>query len=267
MMKKLFSDRKIMFLMLGIIVVSIMTVTLAYAALSVTLNIAGNAKVNAADWYLHFDNIYINPNSVRDVTIEAGETEAGFEATLNMPGDFVEFYADIKNDGSIDAMIESITKTPDLTAEQAKYLKYEVSYQNGDLIEKKQLVKKGEAVPIKVRVEYRKDVVASDLPTNSVVLELGIEFSYTQSDGSGIDVYNNGYPVLNVDGEMYEIEPSTTWVDWFYSPLNTCEEIFLDEDGKVMYGELCIKKDGSNVYYEDYIIGNYVYSKGSCFDS
>lgn len=262
-MKRVFgSNRRIMVLILGIVIASIMTVTLAYAALSVTLNIQGNAKVNAADWYLHFDNVYINPNSVSDVTIEAGETEAGFYATLNMPGDFVEFYADIRNDGSIDAMIESITKTPDLTAEQAKYLKYEVSYQNSDLIEKKQLVKKGEAVSIKVRVEYRKDVVASDLPTNSVVLKLGIEFSYTQSDGTGIDVNNNGYPVVNIEGNSFSYVPGMTWVEWINSSYSNNQ--FSESAGEVTDGSSCIYDDMMPVTLGEVIDGSIEYRMSRC---
>ena len=63
-----------------------------------------------------------------------------FETTLNMPGDFYEFVVDVVNAGSIDAMIENVVKTPELTTEQAKYLKYEVSYANGESIENKQIL-------------------------------------------------------------------------------------------------------------------------------
>ena len=54
-------------------------------------------------------------------------------------------------------------------------------------------------MPIKVRIEYRKDLVASDLPTGQVVLDLALTLEYTQSDGTASAVTNNGVlkPVAN----------------------------------------------------------------------
>lgn len=50
-----------------------------------------------------------------------------------MPGEFYEFTVDVVNEGSIDAMIDSVVKTPELTSAQAKYIKYEISYENGEV--------------------------------------------------------------------------------------------------------------------------------------
>ena len=86
---------KIMFLMLGIVIVSIMTVTLAYAALSVTLNITGNARVSAADWDIYLGNQVISDGSVSDSTLSVNGTKATFDATFNMPGDYYEFTIDV----------------------------------------------------------------------------------------------------------------------------------------------------------------------------
>ena len=74
------------------------------------------------------------------------------------------------NNGSIDAMIDGVTKTPTLTETQAKYLNYIVEYQNGEAINTKQLVSKNSFVRLKVRVEFRKDLTASDLPSTSETL-------------------------------------------------------------------------------------------------
>ena len=54
-------------------------------------------------------------------------------------------------------------------------------------------------MPIKVRIEYRKDLVASDLPTGQVVLDLALSLEYTQSDGTASAVTNNGVlkPIAN----------------------------------------------------------------------
>ena len=121
-----------------------------------------------------------------------------FTTTLNMPGDFYEFTVDVVNSGSIDAMIEKVTKTPELTADQAKYLNYTVSYANGESITNKQVIASGVTMPIKVRVEYRNDLVASDLPTGQVQLTLGLVLDYVQSDGTGTTVPNNGVGGSNI---------------------------------------------------------------------
>ena len=192
MKNKIFTDRKVLAMFLGVIMVSILTLTLAYAALSVTLNIQGNARVSAADWDIYLNNPRVASGSATtNLPVIKTSSTLEFETTLNMPGDFYEFTVDVVNNGSIDAMIENVVKNPELTAEQAKYLKYEITYQNGELITTKQTLPKKSTMPIKVRIEYRKDLVASDLPTGQVVLDLSLTLEYIQSDGTGSSVKDN----------------------------------------------------------------------------
>ena len=195
-------DRKILALGLCLILVCVFTLTIAYAALNAVLTIQGSAEVSSANWDIHFDNPRVTAGSK---TINVPEIKSNrtleFETTLDKPGEFYEFTVDVVNDGSIDAMIENVVKTPDLTVEQAKFLKYEVSYQNGESITTKQLLKKDTTMPIKVRVEYRKDLVASDLPTGQVVLDLVLTLEYIQSDGSGSSVVDNGVDFYAVGTE------------------------------------------------------------------
>ena len=159
-------DRKVLTLGLCLVVVCVFTLTVAYAALNAVLTIQGSAQVTSADWDVHLANpIVKNGSTTTDVPVITSGKSLTFNTTLNMPGDFYEFTVDVVNSGSIDAMIEKVTKTPELTTDQAKYLKYEVSYANGESIANKQAIAAGVTMPIKVRVEYRNDLVASDLPT------------------------------------------------------------------------------------------------------
>ena len=186
-------DRKVLTLGLCLILVCVFTLTIAYAALNAVLTIQGTAQVSSADWDIHLANPKVTNGSVTTTvpTLTSGKSLT-FSTTLNMPGDFYEFTVDVVNSGSIDAMIEKVTKTPELTADQAKYLKYEVSYANGESIANKQEIAAGVTMPIKVRVEYRKDLVASDLPTGQVVLDLSLTLDYIQSDSTGTTVKDNG---------------------------------------------------------------------------
>ena len=193
-------DRKILTLGLCLVAVCVFTLTIAYAALNAVLTIQGSAQVSSADWDVHLANPRVTNGSVTTTvpTLTTGKSLT-FSTTLNMPGDFYEFTVDVVNSGSIDAMIEKVTKTPELTVDQAKYLKYEVSYANGESVANKQAIAAGVTMPIKVRVEYRNDLVASDLPTGQVQLTLGLALDYIQSDGTGTIVKDNGVlkPVAN----------------------------------------------------------------------
>ena len=198
MKRKINLDRKSLYVILCLVIVSVFTLSIAYAALSVTLNIVGSAQVNASNWDIHLNNVVVTNGSVNSTAPNInGVNSLNFSATLTKPGDFYEFTVDIVNGGTIDAMINNVIKTPTLTAEQAKYFKYEVSYQNGDAISIKQNITAGSTTPIKVRIEYRTDLVSSDLPNSNTTLNLGLTLEYVQSDGTGNNINNNGALAAN----------------------------------------------------------------------
>ena len=67
----------------------------------------------------------INKGSVTattEPTITESNKISNFTFVLDKRGDFYEFTIDIINNGTLDAMIDSIEKTPALTSEQEKYL-------------------------------------------------------------------------------------------------------------------------------------------------
>ena len=193
-MKKInFKDKKMLYAVLCVLIVSIFTLTMAYAVLNVTLNISGSAQVNATNWDIHLENPVVKSGSATtNVPTITGGNSLTFTTTLTTPGDFYEFTVDVVNGGGIDAMIDSITKTPELTENQAKYLTYEISYQNGESITSKQNLAAGSTTSLKVKVAYRTDLSASDLPTTVDTLSLSITVKYVQSDGTGSDVKDNG---------------------------------------------------------------------------
>ena len=217
-------DRKTLSLVLCLVLVSVFTLTIAYAALNAVLTIQGSAQVTSANWDVHLANPRVTNGSATTTipSITSGKT-LSFSTTLNMPGDFYEFTVDVVNGGSIDAMIDKVTKTPELTAEQAKYLKYEVSYANGESISAKQNIASSVTMPIKVRVEYRKDLVASDLPTTQTKLDLSLTLEYIQSDGTGTTVNNNGVEtkVVSANGNINDIGTIVTIGDQQFYTIGT----------------------------------------------
>ena len=197
-MRRININRKTLSFILCFTLVSVFSLTIAYAALSVTLNIVGNAEVVASNWNIYLSNPKVKNGSATTAVPTISGNTLSFNTTLKTPGDYYEFTVDVVNNGTIDAMIDSVTKTPELTSEQAKYLKYEITYQNGESINSKQILSTKTTMPIKVRIEYRKDLVASDLPSSNSTLTFTITLNYVQSDGTGSSVENNGFNILKV---------------------------------------------------------------------
>ena len=198
-------NKKVYFVLILIVLFGI---SVGYAAMNRTLNITGNSEIKQNTWNIYFDNVKVKEGSVTantPVIDTTTKSTVNFNVMLNLPGDFYEFTVDVVNSGTIDAMIKSITKTPNLTATQAKYINYIIEYQNGEQITLKQLVKANEAVRLKVRVEYKTDLTENDLPTTTETLNLGFAVNYVQSDGTAINVKDNGAWVVKANGSVDDI--------------------------------------------------------------
>ena len=200
-------DNKSLYFVLVIVV--LFCISIGYAVINRTLTINGNSLVKENSWDIYFDNVLVKNGSVEADSLPVIDTTTkstvSFNVMLDLPGDFYEFRVNIKNAGSIDAMIDSIIKTPELTASQAKYLNYIIEYENEEQITSKQLVKAGEEVRLKVRVEYRTDLNEEDLPSVTETLNLGFLVNYVQADASGISVKDNGAWKIEANGSLDDI--------------------------------------------------------------
>ena len=181
-------------------------ISIGYAVINRNLTITGNSEVKQNTWDIHFDNIQVTPGSVSSSipTLDNVNLSVNFNFMLNLPGDFYEFTVDVVNRGTIDAMIDSITKTPQLTETQQKYLNYIIEYQNGEQIQTNQLVENKSYVRFKVRVEYRSDINENDLPNVEEALNLGFSVKFVQADllTSTVVEYNG---ILAKNGSLDDI--------------------------------------------------------------
>ena len=97
-----------------LLLIIIFGITLGYATLSSSLNINGISIINNAKWDIHFENIQFrdeNATATTPAEINDDGNTITFEVNLLKPGDFYEFTVDVKNAGTIDGMLESITAT------------------------------------------------------------------------------------------------------------------------------------------------------------
>ena len=163
---------------------------IGYAALSATLNINGQTTINKASWDVHMEDINVTSGSVTATTIptlDTAKTTVNFSVKLTNPGDFYEFTVKEVNKGTIDAMVSTISKTG-LTTTQAKYLDYTVTYSDGTALAEKQLLKSNQSETLKIRVAFKKDITAADLPTVDTTLNLNLSLSYQQADDSAVAI-------------------------------------------------------------------------------
>ena len=185
-------NKKIDYLLLLLLLV--VGLSVGYALLQTTLTINGTSKIKGNTWDIHFANLNVTDGSVSIGTgdsaaaIQASTTDVTYTVTLNEPGDFYEFTVDAVNAGSIDGMIESVTSklnnAPITTL--PNYLNYSVTYSDGVAISPNQYLKAGESEKYKVRIEFKKDISSSDLPTTVQTLTLNFGVVYVQADENAI---------------------------------------------------------------------------------
>lgn len=244
---RLFQNKKNLYMILVVLIVSVFSLTIAYAALSAVLRIEGSADVLASSWDIYLDNLQVKKGSVSSNPKIVGNNSITFSASLVEPGDFLEFAFDVVNDGSIDAIIDGAIKKPELTSTQSKYLRYEVSYVNGDEINIMQNLKSNSKLQMKVRIEFRKDISISDLPSEETNLNNELSLVITQSVGKGEDVTNNGSLLRVASGDI-NTPGSLVCIDTecFYVYDNDGTTVKLLAQYNLYVGNITYSLDGSN---------------------
>ena len=175
-------NRRNMYILIAII--TLILIGIGYAFLTGDLGILGSARIREKSWDVRFQNIKVVPGSVSANTpVITDNTKITYTVDLNTTGDYYEFYVDIANNGTIDAMIDSISITG-LSEEQKKYLDYSVTYSSGLDLASKQELKAGKKEQIKVRSFYKKDITANDLPTENKSITFKVEINYVQRDNT-----------------------------------------------------------------------------------
>ena len=179
-----------------IFLITLLSLSVGYSTLNSVLIITGTSAIQKNTWNINFENIKVRNGSV-EATIEpiVENNTINFSFVLDKRGDFYEFTIDVVNSGTLDAMISSIVKTQELTEEQKKYLNYTISYDNGDEILEKHSLKKEDFLRLRVKVEFKNDITASDLPQTQQILNLGFNVNFIQNDDTEIEVLNNGVKI------------------------------------------------------------------------
>ena len=190
--------------LLPLLVLVCVSLGLGYAYLQTDLSIVGVTKLKDNEWNVHFDNIQPVEGSVEPVTAPSISelTTVSFSAQLENPGDKYEFYIDVVNSGTIDAMVDSLILLPELTTDQAKYLSYEVTYRNGAPISQHELLTQGQTKTLKVSFKYLENADTSNYPQEDTVFNIAATVNYVQANESAVD-YIGAHPCI-YNGELVQ---------------------------------------------------------------
>lgn len=184
-------------LVIAILSIALLTMSVGFAGYATQLNISGNVTVQGASWNVQFDTgSYVE--GAGSVNVAAanrtiGTTAMTFNVTLEEPGDFYEYTIDVKNTGTFDAQLKSVSLS-NISSPQSNYLRYTVSYQatkgtgnyvtltDGNLGTPIDLVKTNGVASVKVRVEYFAPNDASLLPSTNTTATLSVMLNYEQKE-------------------------------------------------------------------------------------
>ena len=220
-------ERSVKLLIISILFMLIAGLTVAFAALSTTLNINGTAYLDAAKWGIRFENLS-SPTRVGKATTtgtaKIEETKAAeitdMNVSLSIPGDKIVYTVNLVNKGTINAKIDNIEKTQ-LTSEQQRYLTFKVTDQNGYEIKQGDILEKGEIKKITITIEFIKDLTKEDLPTSTSTISLSYKLNFVQTDekltsvsqGNNFKTYLVGDEFCLENECFYVIKDNGTTVD------------------------------------------------------
>ena len=190
-------ERRTKALVVVVLLIVIAGLTVAFAALSSSLNINGTAYLDAAKWGIKFENLS-EPVSVGTATTtgtaKIEETKSaeinGINVSLSTPGDKVTYTVDLVNEGTINAKIDKIEKTV-LTEEQQKYLTFKVTYKDGAEVSEGDILSKGERKNLIITIEFIKDLTKEDLPTSTNTISLSYKLNFVQTDDNTTTTNNS----------------------------------------------------------------------------
>ena len=222
-------ERRTKALVVVVLLIVIAGLTVAFAALSATLNINGTAYLDAAKWGIRFENLS-SPTRVGKATTtgtaKIEESKAAeitdMNVSLSIPGDKIVYTVDLVNKGTINAKIDNIEKTV-LTSEQQRYLTFKVTDKDGYEIKQGDILEKGETKKITITIEFIKDLTKEDLPKQTSTISLSYKLNFVQTDDKATSVsQGNNFKTYSVGDEFclenecfYVIKDNGTTVDAF----------------------------------------------------
>ncbi len=186
--------------LVGIFALLVFGISAGYSALKTTLSINGSTTISKVGWDIHFENLDVATGSATGTAAidPTDKTKITYTITLAQPGDFYEFETDIRNAGTLNAILQSIEETNTLTDEQKEYITYSYSYTTpvaayiaepftavtdtvSGIPAKNDLLDAKKVARLKVRIDFSDDITPAQLPTEDSVVSFTYKLNYAQN--------------------------------------------------------------------------------------
>ena len=167
-----------------IIFLLILFISIGFAYLSTNLSLFGIGIFKQNSWDIYFDNVDEETYKTDIVSAASVSNKVTINASINLmqPKSTYTMYADIVNDGSIDAMLDSWTINNDMDTDESKVFDINLTYADGVELTKYDLLSKESVDSIKLTVVYKDDISNSELLTSDGSLNISITLNYVQAD-------------------------------------------------------------------------------------
>lgn len=190
-------ENRVRNVVLGVLAVSLIGLTVAYAQLTQRLNINGTAKSKSNTWDIHFENLKstVTGNAVlsqdNPLTIVSNSTTiSGSVGNLSLPGDSIVYTFDIANKGTISAQLSAdpIISTPECSSNDAtgatvvcENVIYTLTYADGSKIKTGDILEKGEKKAAKLTLSLKDSM--SSVPSAEVdITNIAAVLNYNQKN-------------------------------------------------------------------------------------
>ena len=190
-------ENRVRNVVLGVLAVSLIGLTVAYAQLTQRLNINGTAKSKSNTWDIHFENLKstVTGNAVlsqdNPLTIVSNSTTiSGSVGNLSLPGDSIVYTFDIANKGTISAQLSAdpIISTPECSSNDAtgatvvcENVIYTLTYADGSKIKTGDILEKGEKKAAKLNISLKNSMSA--VPSAEVdITNIAAVLNYNQKN-------------------------------------------------------------------------------------
>lgn len=190
-------ENRVRNVVLGVLAVSLIGLTVAYAQLTQRLNINGTAKSKSNTWDIHFENLKstVTGNAVlsqdNPLTIVSNSTTiSGSVGNLSLPGDSIVYTFDIANKGTISAQLSAdpIISTPECSSNDAtgativcENVIYTLTYADGSKIKTGDVLEKGEKKAAKLTLSLKDSM--SSVPSAEVdITNIAAVLNYNQKN-------------------------------------------------------------------------------------
>ena len=253
-------DNKKRNILLGVLIVGVISMTVAFAALSTTLSINGTASLPATSWNIHFDNGVDNTSG----THANGKTNRGtitglqfaatsisnFTATLYQPNDEVVYNFDIVNEGTIAGQLDNFTKTLTCNSASCDMITYTITCEDAshnDANQSDYILASGASVSCEMKIKYNDQTNSNNgvYSQGAVSATATATWLYKQVEGSGNSGNQGGNetPVANWNKYYYkdDVNEITGEVNTFDNSWN----IWGQENTSTGEYELCGKYNGN----------------------